>query len=84
METVQQIAYVDDDVLDALELDVVPLFANPPSQPTVMHTEADGGQSFTDDFGATLRMPPGCWYFDWCEFPLREASLPALNRLAVA
>lgn len=81
LETVQQIAVVDDDVLDALDLDVVPLFANPPSLPTVIRTEPDGGQAFEDDFGATVRMPPGCRYFDWCEFPLREATLDALDRL---
>jgi len=81
METVQQIALVDDDVLEVLELDVVPLFANPATLPTVIRDEADGGQAFEDDFGATLRKPPGCHYFDWCEFPLREASLPALSRL---
>jgi len=81
METVQQIAFVDDDVLEALDLDVAPLFANPPSQPTVLRTESDGGQAFEDDFGATLRKPSGCRYFDWCEFPLREATLEALSRL---
>ncbi len=81
METVQQIAFVDDDVLDALDLDVVPLFANPPAQSTIIRTEPDGGLAFEDDFGATLRKPPGCRYFDWCEFPLREAALDALNSL---
>jgi uroporphyrinogen decarboxylase len=79
LETVQQIAWLDDDVLDLLGADVIPVFANPPSGPEpVIATDVAGGESFQDDFGATLRKPPGCLYFDWREFPLAEPSREAL------
>jgi len=82
METVQQIAFVDEDALDALGVDVVPVFADPPSGPTaVFMPDGEGGDSFVDDFGATLRRPRGSHYYDWSEFPLREPSLEALRRM---
>ena len=74
METVQQIAFVDEDVMEALGADVVPVFANAlPGPPP--------GDSFKDDFGATLRRPPGGLYYDWQEFPLPEPSIEALDRM---
>jgi uroporphyrinogen decarboxylase len=82
METVQQIAFVDDDVMDALGVDVIPVFANPPSGAGPVFTDdGDGGDSFVDDFGATLRRPRGCRYYDWREFPLPEPSIPDLRRM---
>ena len=82
LEVVQQIAAVDDDVMDALGLDVVPVFADPPSGPGPAFTpDGDGGDAFKDDFGATLRRPRGCHYYDWRAFPLAEPSTEALNRM---
>lgn len=82
LETVQQIAVVDEDVMDVLGLDVIPVFANPPDGPcTAFETAADGTVSFKDDFGATLIRPPGCNYFDWRGFPLPEPSIEAMNRM---
>lgn len=79
LELVQQIACVDDDVMEILGADVIPVFANPPSgAETVISSGEDGSESFLDDFGATLRKPPGCLYFDWQAFPLPEPSLEAL------
>jgi uroporphyrinogen decarboxylase len=82
LETVQQIAVVDDDVLDLFGVDVIPVFANPPAgyQPEFVD-EADGGKAFQDEFGATLRRPKSSCYYDWREFPLREPSLEALERM---
>ena len=79
MEAVQQIAFVDDDVVEALGVDVIPVFANAPAgwQPTFVD-EPDGSSSFRDEFGATLRRPPGGYYYDWQEFPLPEPSIDAL------
>jgi uroporphyrinogen decarboxylase len=83
LEVVQQIAWVDDDVLDALGADVVPVFANPPSGPPAAFTaDGEGGDSFRDDFGATLRRPAGCHYYDWREFPLPEPSIDALRKMS--
>jgi uroporphyrinogen decarboxylase len=82
METVQQIAFVDEDALDALGVDVIPVFANPPSGAGPVFTDdGNGGDSFVDDFGATLRRPRGCRYYDWREFPLREPSIEDMQHM---
>jgi uroporphyrinogen decarboxylase len=82
LETVQQIAVVDDDVLDILQVDVLPVFANPARSYTPVFTAEPGGSvSFKDEFGATLRKPSGSFYFDWREFPLAEPSLAALEAM---
>jgi uroporphyrinogen decarboxylase len=79
METVQQIAAVDDDMLEALGADVVPIFAAAPSGYVPRFTdEGERGNSFRDEFGAVLRRPRGGHYYDWQEFPLPEPSLDAL------
>jgi uroporphyrinogen decarboxylase len=83
MEMTQQIALVDDDLLDALGADVVPVLAGTtPEEQTIVVQEADGALAFKDDFGATLRKPAGSYYYDWQEFPLKEASIDALMAMA--
>jgi uroporphyrinogen decarboxylase len=82
LEFVQQVARVDEEVMDRLGVDVIPVFANPPdAPPPALTTAPDGTVSFHDDFGATLKKPAGCHYFDWQEFPLPEPSLAALARM---
>ncbi|MGO9310749.1 MAG: uroporphyrinogen decarboxylase family protein [Spirochaetia bacterium] len=82
METVQQIAFVDDDVMEAFGVDVVPVFANAPaSYAPVFTDEGERGDSFKDEFGAVLRRPKGGAYYDWQEFPLRNPSLDDLRRM---
>jgi uroporphyrinogen decarboxylase len=82
LEFVQQVARVDEDVMDRLGVDVIPVFANPPDAPAPALTTAPNGTvSFQDDFGATLKRPAGCHYFDWREFPLPEPSLAALAQM---
>ncbi len=79
LETVQQLAFVDEDMLDRLGVDVIPVFSNPPSgYRAVFSREPDGSVSFKDEFGATLRKPQNSYYYDWQEFPLAEPSLAAL------
>jgi uroporphyrinogen decarboxylase len=82
LEVVQQIAVVDDDVLDLFGVDVIPVFANPAAgyQPVFVE-EPDGGSSFKDEFGATLRKPKSSCYYDWREFPISEPSLDALAKM---
>ncbi len=82
LETVQQIAVVDGDVLDLFGADVVPVFANPAAgyQP-VFVDEGQQGESFRDEFGATLRRPRESCYYDWQEFPLAEPSIDALQKM---
>ncbi len=68
--------------MDILGVDVIPVFANPPDGPcTPFETAPDRTVSFKDDFGATLKRPPGCHYFDWREFPLPEPSIEAMERM---
>jgi uroporphyrinogen decarboxylase len=82
LETVQQIAVVDDDVLDLFGVDVLPVFANPPAgYEPVFIDEGQRGESFRDEFGATLRRPKGGFYYDWQEFPLAEPSIDALEKM---
>lgn len=82
LETVQQIAWVDEDVLDLLGVDVIPVFSNSPSryQPEFI-TEPGGTMTFKDEFGATLRKPPTSFYFDWQSFPIKEPTLEALAKI---
>jgi uroporphyrinogen decarboxylase len=83
METVQQIAFVDEDVLDAFGVDVIPVFANPSSSYDAAFVDEPGGSvAFKDEFGATLRKPAGGYYFDWQEFPLAEPSISALASMS--
>jgi len=82
METVQQIAFVDDDLAERFGVDVLPVLADPPGSYTPEFISEPGGSvSYKDEFGATLRMPEGGLYFDWQEFPLSEPSLEALERM---
>jgi uroporphyrinogen decarboxylase len=82
LETVQQIAAVDEDVLDILGVDVIPVFANPPAGYRPVFVDEGGrGDSFKDEFGATLRRPRGGFYYDWQECPLSEPSTEALTKM---
>jgi uroporphyrinogen decarboxylase len=82
LETVQQIAVVDEDVLQVFGVDVIPVFANAPAGYTPQFVdEAGGSASFKDEFGATLRRSTGCFYYDWQAFPLSKPSLEALQQM---
>ena len=82
LEFVQQVAVVDEDVLDRFGVDVIPVFANPTDryQPVFVE-EPDGARSFKDEFGATLRRPKDTFYYDWREFPLRDPYMEDLARM---
>jgi len=81
-EMVQQLAWVDDDVREALGADVVPVWPNAPAgyDPTVVD-EGERGTYFLDEFGAKLRKPKDGFYYDWREFPLPEPSIEALDTM---
>ena len=82
LEVVQQVAVVDEDVLDRFGVDVIPVFANPPDTPAPVVSQSPvGTESFPDDFGAILKKPVGSHYFDWQEFPLPEPALAALRTM---
>ena len=82
LETVQQIAWVDEDVMEILGVDVIPVFANAPSGPApVFATDENGTVSFQDDFGAMLCKPRDSFYYDWRGFPLSEPSVEAMAEM---
>jgi len=82
LEMVQQIAWVDEDVMEIFGVDVIPVFANASAgyQPCITDNGC-GGLSFVDEFGATLRKPEGSYYYDWQEFPLPEPSIEAVEKM---
>ena len=81
-DIVEQIVFMDEDVRTALDVDVLPVVANPPSKPLRLQEEPCGGSSFIDDFGAKLVKHEGCLYYDWREFPLSEPSINALESIS--
>jgi uroporphyrinogen decarboxylase len=81
LEFVQQVARVDEDVMERFGIDVEPILACGSPTPANLKNDADGTRSFVDSFGATLKQPPGCHYFDWQEFSLEEPSVEALARM---
>jgi uroporphyrinogen decarboxylase len=82
LEPAQQIAVVDDNVVELLGVDVIPVFANPPSSGPLQFVDEPGGSSsFKDDFGATLRRFKNGFYYDWQEFPLSEPSIEAMLKM---
>lgn len=80
-EIVQQVAWVDDDVMEVLGVDVIPVWPNGGSSGLALTDEGNGVTSFKDDFGATLRKPKDSFYYDWTEFPLPEPTIDALNKM---
>jgi uroporphyrinogen decarboxylase len=82
LEAAQQVAVVDEDVMELFGVDVIPVFANPPAGYTFRIVEEPGGSSsFKDEFGATLRRFKNGFYYDWQEFPLSEPSIEAMRRM---
>ncbi len=75
----QQLAAVDEDVLQALGGDCVGLAPIDPDPP---RPASDGdGESYRDMWGALRRRPKGGFYFDLAESPLREPTQEALDAL---
>ena len=81
-EIVQGLAWVDNDVLEAIGADVIPVYPNAPSgYQAVIEDCGDGATCFKDEFGATLKKPKDGLYYDWCEFPLKEPTLESLEKI---
>ena len=77
---VQQLPYLDEELLDRLEVDVRMVHTRYISEKDQRYTEDDGYYSFVDRRGSKLRMPKeGGFYFDWVEFPINGISREALN-----
>ncbi len=76
IDGIQQLARIDQDVLDRLEVDVRAVDPEPAANaPLRRPVAAHGGIStFTDEWGISWRTPEGGGlYFDMCRHPLAEA-----------
>ena len=73
----QQLAMVEEDVLEALEVDVVGLRPKAPSSWKLEIKDEGDYLYYTDEWGGVRRMPKdGGIYFDHCRSPLAEAESP--------
>jgi uroporphyrinogen decarboxylase len=81
LDHVQQLPYVDEELLKRFEVDfrIVQL---PPATASALHSKDEGEYwAFLDRWGAKLHMPKeNGYYYDWVEFAMKEASLAALEK----
>ena len=76
-DAIQQLARIDQDVLDRLEVDVRPVDPGPPATAPLRQPLTTRGdvELFTDEWGITWRTPAGGGlYFDMCAHPLADAD----------
>ncbi|MDP6118111.1 MAG: uroporphyrinogen decarboxylase family protein [Planctomycetota bacterium] len=75
--TMQQLAWVDDDVHEAMRTDATGLRPLAPSSWVMEQTEDEDYYYFTDEWGMTRRRQrPDGYYFDLCSSPLADATGP--------
>ena len=77
-DRMQLLAYVDPRIEERYELDVAPVFAIPGSG-TAMPVE-EMPDRWTDEFGITYYRPPGGYWFDPVDYPLKEGTIAELMR----
>jgi len=81
IDIVQQLAGVDEDVLQALEADFRGISSHPPAGHRLQIVDEGDYETYFDEWGAKLRRPKlGGHYFDRVEYPIRESTLAALER----
>lgn len=77
-DPIQQLAWIDQDVLDLLRVDVRPVDPGPPRQAPLATGVVNEGDyyAFTDEWGITWKMPvEGGFYFDMRGHPLAGQQL---------
>ena len=81
VDILQQLAGVDEDVLQALGVDFRPIQTNPPAGFRLQVRDEGDYESYLDQWGAKLRRPKvGGHYFDYVEYPIKESTMQALER----
>ena len=81
IDVVQQLPRVEEDLIQALKIDTIPLAAKAGSDWQLKIEEQADYLFFYDEWGARLRMPSNNGhYFDWHEYPLKESTMDALNK----
>jgi uroporphyrinogen decarboxylase len=80
LDYVQQLPYVDEALMDRFDVDFR-MVQLPAATTTGVDIFEEGDYlAFIDRWGAKLHMPKkGGLYFDWVEFPIKEASMAALD-----
>ncbi|MGD2157551.1 MAG: uroporphyrinogen decarboxylase family protein [Anaerolineales bacterium] len=73
-DTMQQLAYCEEDLLIRLQADARLLERNPPSNWKLHIFEENGGQSYVDEWGIKYHMPSHGLYYDPRGHPLQDVE----------
>jgi uroporphyrinogen decarboxylase len=80
---VQQLPYLDEALLERFGVDFRMVQLPAATAPGLESFEEDDYYAFIDRWGSKLHMPKdGGLYFDWVDFPIKEASMEALKAYA--
>jgi uroporphyrinogen decarboxylase len=81
VDMLQQLAGLDEDVLQALEVDFRPIKTNPPATFRLQVRDEGNHETYYDQWGARLSRPKVSGrYFDYADHPIKESTLQALER----
>jgi uroporphyrinogen decarboxylase len=81
VDILQQLAGLDEDVLQALEVDFRPIMTNPPAAFRLQVRDEGDYETYYDQWSAKLSRPKvGGYYFDYVEHPIKNSTLQALER----
>jgi uroporphyrinogen decarboxylase len=79
-DVVQQVACVDETLLEQFNVDLRMIHLPPAIAPVVNYFEEAGYYAFIDRWGSKLYMPTeDGLYFDWVDFPIKEPTMEALD-----
>ena len=81
LDYVQQLPYVDEALMERFGVDFRMVQLPAATAPNLTIFEEGDYYAFIDRWGSKLHMPKdGGLYFDWVDFPIKEATLEALDR----
>ncbi|MAG36392.1 MAG: hypothetical protein CL878_09130 [Dehalococcoidia bacterium] len=69
IDPIQQLAQVEDDVLERLDVDTRGVFIGAPDGFRSTTERHDGAEEYVDEWGVRRRKPPGGYYFDLVKSP---------------
>lgn len=81
LDYVQQLPYLDEALLERLGVDFRMVQLPSATAPGLKIFEEGNYYAFIDRWGSKLHMPKeGGYYFDWVDFPIKEADMEMLDR----
>jgi len=81
LDHVQQLPYLDENLLQRFDVDFRLVQLPAATAPGLQIFEEGDYYAFIDRWGSKLHMPKvGGYYFDWVDFPIKDISLTALDR----